>query len=59
MEENYELMSNKELSEKLESLEEEYNISKIAASKLLEEMAKLNEEYISLKEIYDKRTRKQ
>lgn len=57
--EDYELMSNKELSDKLENLEEEYEVSKMAASKLLEEMAKLNEEYLAIKEIYDKRTRRQ
>lgn len=52
-------LSNAELRVKLVSMENEYEALKIKVKESLERMQKLDEEYIAMKQVLNKRTRGQ
>lgn len=52
----YLMMSNADLRVKLKTMEHEYEALKTKIKENIEKMDKLNEEYISMKEILNKRT---
>ena len=56
MKDKYLTMSNADMRVKLKTMEHEYEALKIKIKESIEKMDKLNEEYISMKEILNKRT---
>lgn len=57
MNDKYLDMSNAELKIKLTTMENEFEVAKAQLNKLLDKMNKLDKEYISIKEVLNKRTR--